>query len=194
MFVGGYITIVFWSRREGLSQSDPPSAKKNLGLLSASAAPSALPRHVHVVLDDLRAAAARRGVVRGLLAHFSALEADLSTLLWLQLRLILMTIPFPGVLLNQGIVRFGDVVFNIRIGTLRVFSIITVIAFVVLVGRFCLDAKSGHEKSFWRRLTVECSANVGPPEALRRAGAAAHGGALPGRPAGLWQWRLPVKQ
>ncbi|KUF91635.1 hypothetical protein AM588_10007874 [Phytophthora nicotianae] len=39
--------------------------------------------------------------------------------------LLLMTIPFPGLMLNRGIVKFGDFVFNIRIGTLSVFSVIT---------------------------------------------------------------------
>nr|AAN31498.1 unknown [Phytophthora infestans] len=49
--------------------------------------------------------------------------------------LLLMTIPFPGLMLNRGIVKFGDVVFNIRIGTLSVFSVITFVSFVVLVAQ-----------------------------------------------------------
>ncbi|KAG6612220.1 uncharacterized protein IUM83_14968 [Phytophthora cinnamomi] len=49
--------------------------------------------------------------------------------------LLLMTIPFPGVMLNRGIVKFGDVVFNIRIGTLSVFSVITAVSFVVLAAQ-----------------------------------------------------------
>lgn len=49
-------------------------------------------------------------------------------------RLLLLTIPFPGIALNQGIVKFGDFLFNIRVGTLRIFSVITLISFVVLVG------------------------------------------------------------
>lgn len=49
-------------------------------------------------------------------------------------RLLLLTIPFPSLLLNKGIVGFGDLVFSIRVGTLRIFSIITVISFIVLVG------------------------------------------------------------
>ncbi|GAB9472578.1 unnamed protein product [Globisporangium polare] len=46
--------------------------------------------------------------------------------------LLLLTIPFPSLLLNKGIVKFGDLVFNIRVGTLSVFSIITTISFIVL--------------------------------------------------------------
>lgn len=49
-------------------------------------------------------------------------------------RLLLLTIPFPGLVLNQGVVKFGDLLFGIRIGTLRIFSIITFISFVVLAG------------------------------------------------------------
>lgn len=51
-------------------------------------------------------------------------------------RLLLLTIPFPSLLLNKGIVKFGDLVFNIRVGTLSVFSIITTISFIVLCGAF----------------------------------------------------------
>ena len=50
-------------------------------------------------------------------------------------RLFLLTIPFPGLLLNRGIVQFGDFVFNIRIGTLSIFSVITAVSFVVLVAQ-----------------------------------------------------------
>ncbi|POM78510.1 Hypothetical protein PHPALM_3955 [Phytophthora palmivora] len=49
--------------------------------------------------------------------------------------LLLMTIPFPSLMLNRGIVKFGDFVFNIRIGTLSVFSVITFVSFVVLVAQ-----------------------------------------------------------
>lgn len=49
--------------------------------------------------------------------------------------LLLLTIPFPGLMLNRGIVKFGDLVFSIRIGTLRIFSIITFVSFVVLVAQ-----------------------------------------------------------
>ncbi|KAG1697765.1 hypothetical protein V7S43_016323 [Phytophthora oleae] len=49
--------------------------------------------------------------------------------------LLLMTIPFPGLMLNRGIVKFGDFVFNIRIGTLSIFSVITFVSFVVLVAQ-----------------------------------------------------------
>lgn len=38
-------------------------------------------------------------------------------------------------MLNRGIVNFGDVVFNIRVGTLSVFSVITAVSFVVLVAQ-----------------------------------------------------------
>ena len=46
-----------------------------------------------------------------------------------------MTIPLPSLLLNRGVVKFGDFVFNIRIGTLSVFSVITAISFVVLLAQ-----------------------------------------------------------
>lgn len=49
-------------------------------------------------------------------------------------RLLLLTIPFPVLMLNKGIVKFGDVVFNIRVGTLSIFSIVTTISFLVLCG------------------------------------------------------------
>uniref|UniRef100_H3G6Y1 BAP29/BAP31 transmembrane domain-containing protein n=2 Tax=Phytophthora ramorum TaxID=164328 RepID=H3G6Y1_PHYRM len=49
--------------------------------------------------------------------------------------LLLMTIPFPGLVLNRGIVKFGDLVFSIRIGTLSVFSVITFVSFVVLAAQ-----------------------------------------------------------
>jgi len=51
------------------------------------------------------------------------------------LSLLLMTIPFPGLMLNRGIVKFGDLVFNIRIGTLSIFSVITFVSFVVLAAQ-----------------------------------------------------------
>ncbi|KAF4321065.1 hypothetical protein BBO99_00004447 [Phytophthora kernoviae] len=38
-------------------------------------------------------------------------------------------------MLNRGIIKFGDLVFNIRIGTLSVFSIITTVSFVVLAAQ-----------------------------------------------------------
>ncbi|TYZ65596.1 hypothetical protein PybrP1_005828 [[Pythium] brassicae (nom. inval.)] len=44
--------------------------------------------------------------------------------------LLLLTIPFPVMMLNKGIVKFGDVVFNIRVGTLSIFTIITTISFI----------------------------------------------------------------
>uniref|UniRef100_K3WFK4 BAP29/BAP31 transmembrane domain-containing protein n=1 Tax=Globisporangium ultimum (strain ATCC 200006 / CBS 805.95 / DAOM BR144) TaxID=431595 RepID=K3WFK4_GLOUD len=46
--------------------------------------------------------------------------------------LLLLTIPFPSLLLNRGIVKFSDVVLNLTIGTLNIFSIITTLAFLVL--------------------------------------------------------------
>ncbi|RMX65747.1 hypothetical protein DD238_003620 [Peronospora effusa] len=46
-----------------------------------------------------------------------------------------MTIPFPGLMLNRGVVKFGDFVFNIRIGTLSIFSVITAVSFVVLAAQ-----------------------------------------------------------
>lgn len=49
-------------------------------------------------------------------------------------RLLLLTIPFPANFLNRGIVKFADVVFSVRVGTLSIFSIITTISFIVLVG------------------------------------------------------------
>ncbi|CAI5705749.1 unnamed protein product [Peronospora effusa] len=49
--------------------------------------------------------------------------------------LFLMTIPFPGLMLNRGVVKFGDFVFNIRIGTLSIFSVITAVSFVVLAAQ-----------------------------------------------------------
>jgi hypothetical protein len=62
---------------------------------------------------------------------------------WRLGRLLLLTIPFPGLVLNQGVVKFGDLLFNIRIGTLRIFSIITFISFVVLVGASCCGGEDG---------------------------------------------------
>ncbi|CAI5740471.1 unnamed protein product [Hyaloperonospora brassicae] len=49
--------------------------------------------------------------------------------------LLLMTIPLPSLLLSRGVVKFGDFVFNIRIGTLSVFSVITTVSFVVLLAQ-----------------------------------------------------------
>ncbi|DAZ94969.1 TPA: hypothetical protein N0F65_000064, partial [Lagenidium giganteum] len=49
--------------------------------------------------------------------------------------LLLLTIPFPGLLLNRGIVKFGDVLFNVRIGALSVFSVITMVSFLALVAQ-----------------------------------------------------------
>ncbi|RLN88287.1 hypothetical protein BBJ28_00009175 [Nothophytophthora sp. Chile5] len=59
--------------------------------------------------------------------------------------LFLMTIPSPGLKGNRAIVKIGDVVFGVRVGPLSiypsarrwsVFSIITAISFIVLLGEF----------------------------------------------------------
>ncbi|GLE01411.1 hypothetical protein PINS_up010241 [Pythium insidiosum] len=49
--------------------------------------------------------------------------------------LLLLTIPFPGLMLNRGIVKFGDLMFSLRIGTLSIFTLITVISFLSLVAQ-----------------------------------------------------------
>lgn len=84
-------------------------------------------------LHDLLPAAPGRRAVRcpasdpsALLIHENALDAN---------SLLLLTIPFPANFLNRGIVKFGDVVFSVRVGTLSVFSIITTISFIVLAGK-----------------------------------------------------------
>ena len=46
-----------------------------------------------------------------------------------------MTLPLPSLLLSRGVVQLGDFVFNIRIGTLSVFSVITTVSFVVLLAQ-----------------------------------------------------------
>jgi hypothetical protein len=54
-------------------------------------------------------------------------------------RLLLLTIPFPFVLLNRGIVKFGDVMFSVKIGTLSIFSLITAVSFLALLGKKLLE-------------------------------------------------------
>lgn len=69
-------------------------------------------------------------------------------------RLLLLTIPFPSVLLNKGIVKFGDLVFNIRVGTLSIFSIITTISFIVLCGTFVERGRIKRTCVHWMSLTM----------------------------------------
>ncbi|KAJ0398442.1 hypothetical protein ATCC90586_005085 [Pythium insidiosum] len=66
-------------------------------------------------------------------AHLSGRSGEIQT--EVRFQLLLLTIPFPGLMLNRGIVKFGDVLFNVRIGTLSVFTLITVISFLSLVAQ-----------------------------------------------------------
>ncbi|KAJ0396595.1 hypothetical protein P43SY_003336 [Pythium insidiosum] len=90
---------------------------------------------VIVELDDVVRGRCRMiwDVASAVDAHLSGRSGEIQA--EVRFQLLLLTIPFPGLMLNRGIVKFGDVLFNVRIGTLSVFTLITVTSFLSLVAQ-----------------------------------------------------------
>ena len=75
--------------------------------------------------------------------------------------LILLTVPFPN-FLNMGIVKMGDFIFNLQVGTIRIFHAIAMISLLVLImqtvelqARYAVkNATSGGEAGYAADLQV----------------------------------------